>query len=654
MQEGNEALAYMDQVRVWAKKYVEMGWSIVPLKMDDKRPLISWVERQTKRATMDDFDGWEKEFGIFGLGVITGEISGIVVLDCDNTEALDYALSNACVDSELQVATTRGAHLYFKHPGTKVQNKVGGEGKDWPKVGGLDLRGDGGLVVVPPSLKFDETGDIKHVYNWSTTSGGFAHDVDSLDPWPGINVAEPPAEGGWDFKSLKLAAVRTYGETVWSQLTQQVADLGRKLVDGDGRNNWLTKYIGECVADGMDEAQVAVAVEQFQQEFFGVPLQAGETVRTIKSLFDADRRNHPEKYAAQERWETATPERKAYAATLRLITPSSLSELRKLADGQRFLIDPFIAPQSIVQLVGFNGHGKSMWMMNMLWAASLGQSFGSGIARRKVRTLYLDFELSSATMSQRVDDCLAVFGSMSDDMIIWNDSISSLKMPLSTPEGLEALGELLKEVQPQVVVIDTVRSAFPGMEEKSPHAWVRVNNMAKAIRNAGCSVVIVHHRNKPGQNGMGREAGSTAQLTDIDTQIIVTKVVEDKEQALREAALPDSDTEVADWKGVSRSAFSYLRLVMPTDHALKAVFEVSFGKLRQATDNHVPTYVGVAEGITTGKRVFISSKTPRQKAEALASMKTPAEIAALLRVPAPTVQRWVDEAPKKSGAAAAP
>ena len=651
--EDNDARLFMQQVRDWAYRYVKMGWSIVPLRLDDKRPLIEWVASQTTRATMKQFDEWERDFVVFGLGVVTGAISGVVVLDCDNTEALDYALG-AGLDSPLQVATTRGAHLYFKHPGTTVSNKVGGHGKDWPNIKGLDLRGDGGLVVAPPTVKFDENGGIKHVYQWSHSGAIEWVVLGGIVAWPGITVSEPVSNGEWDFRSLKLDAVRTYGENVWSQAAEKVAELGRKMVEGDGRNNWLATYVGECVADGMDETQVRVAVEQFQQEFFGTHLDADEVARTIKSIFDADRRNHPGKYIAHEEWENKTPERKAYAASLRLITPSSLADLRKLADGQRFLIDPFIAPQSIVQVVGFNGHGKSMWVMNMLWAAALGQSFGSGIARKKVRTLYLDFELSSATMSQRVDDCIGMYGSMSEEMTIWNDSISSLKMPLNTAEGLEALGELLKEVQPQVVVIDTVRSAFPGMEEKSPHAWVRVNNMAKAIRNAGCSVVIVHHRNKPGQNGMGREAGSTAQLTDIDTQIMVTKVIEDKEQALREAGLPDNDTEVRDHKGVARTAFSYLRWVMPVGHSLKAVFEVSFGKLRQATDNHVSSYVGLAEDIKTGKRMFVSSKTPRQKTEALSlAGKSAVEIAELLQVPAPTVERWVDEAPKKNGVAVA-
>jgi DNA-binding NarL/FixJ family response regulator len=268
-----------------------------------------------------------------------------------------------------------------------------------------------------------------------------------------------------------------------------------------------------------------------------------------------------------------------------------------------------------------------------------------------VPVLYLDYELAGGIISARVAEYEQTIGRMPAGMNIWSASVSEMAIDLTKPEGIEGFVSLLKEVNPSVVVIDTVRSAWPGMEEKSPHAWVRVNQFCKAIRQTGRAAVIVHHRNKPGQNGMGREAGSTAQLTDIDTQIIVTKVSEDKEQALREAALPDSETVVIDSVGVRRSAFSYLRMMAPPGHEIRAVFEISFGKLRQATENHVPTFVGIAENHRTGARRIVSSMTPRQKANALAARGEAAQsIADRLQIPEPTVSRWLEEKDEKAAA----
>ena len=43
------------------------------------------------------------------------------------------------------VTGSRGRHFYFKHPGVPVTNSVG-------LLPGIDVRGDGGLVVAPPSI----------------------------------------------------------------------------------------------------------------------------------------------------------------------------------------------------------------------------------------------------------------------------------------------------------------------------------------------------------------------------------------------------------------------------------------------------------------------------------------------------------------------
>ena len=53
-----------------------------------------------------------------------------------------------------------GRHLFFKHDGTPVKNSTGKLGK------GLDVRGDGGYVIVPPSVH--ETGSP---YVWGVKHG---------------------------------------------------------------------------------------------------------------------------------------------------------------------------------------------------------------------------------------------------------------------------------------------------------------------------------------------------------------------------------------------------------------------------------------------------------------------------------------------------
>ena len=235
-----------------------------------------------------------------------------------------------------------------------------------------------------------------------------------------------------------------------------------------------------------------------------------------------------------------------------------------------------------------------------------------------------------------------MLGEMDDSLAIWNANVCDDDMCLNEGENISKLQALINDVQPQLIVIDTVRQAWSGMEENSPHSWVKVNDVAMSIRNAGMSVILVHHRNKPNMQGHGREAGSTAQLKDLDVQIIVTKVVEDMDQAKREAATVDSALKVTDFNGVVSTPWTYLRRAAPANSALRMVFELSYGKLRQATENHVTTYVGLAEDTITGKWIPVSSKTPMQKAVALSAMgKSIEEIALFTGVSQPTIKGWL-------------
>jgi hypothetical protein len=642
--------------KVWeaAMAYLQAGLSIIPIRFSDKKPALEWKEYQDRQPTEEEVTSWFEDgvpsgngglTKVFNIAIITGKISGLVVVDCDNQDALTYAVSEAGLFSMLTVATTRGQHIYFKHPGDRVQCKAGGLGRDWPAVSGLDLRGDGGYVVAPPSVKLNSEGKFIHEYKFNCPHDEVENFLSSLPVFPGVKIRTKQVPvGEWSFDNLQLSAVKTYGESVWDDMKERVDSLGRKLRDGDGRNPWLVRYVGECVATGMDEGQARAAAEQFQSEFFSPTLDAVETESVISSVIRTDKLNHPEKYVEQEKYDNKTEQRKSRADAIRLIRPNNLAQLKKMSAGKKFLIDPFIPPQSIIQVVGFNGHGKSLWLMSLLWAAAKGRSFGSAHVDGKIKALYLDFEGSVTTLNERTERCENMIGEMDDNFTIWNANVSGDDLPLTDGDAIIRLQEIINDVQPQLVVLDTVRQAWSGMEENSPHSWVKVNHLAMTLRNAGMSVVLVHHRNKPNMQGHGREAGSTAQLKDLDLQIIVTKVVADLDQAKREAAIPDSSTSIADFSGGTSTAWSYLRRTLPNTAILKMVFELSFGKQRQATENHVTTYVGMAEDKLTGRWTTVSSLTPIQKSHALKlSGMSVTDIAERIGVSQPTVNGWLNK-----------
>ena len=67
-----------------AVTYLKRGMSVIPLKPQDKRPLLSsWKDYQRKQMGIGDLKGFWKETPEANIGIITGAISGITVVDVD-------------------------------------------------------------------------------------------------------------------------------------------------------------------------------------------------------------------------------------------------------------------------------------------------------------------------------------------------------------------------------------------------------------------------------------------------------------------------------------------------------------------------------------------------------------------------------------------
>lgn len=131
-----------------ALAYAERGFSVIPIKPGDKKPLIPWTEFQKRRATDEEITSWWSMNPNANIGIVTGEISNLFVVDIDTDEGrsnIDAIISDSVVCPT--VTTPRGGqHLYFKYPaGTKIT--IGAN-----VIPGSDFRGNGGFVVAPPSV----------------------------------------------------------------------------------------------------------------------------------------------------------------------------------------------------------------------------------------------------------------------------------------------------------------------------------------------------------------------------------------------------------------------------------------------------------------------------------------------------------------------
>jgi hypothetical protein len=124
-----------------ARGYVAKGFSVIPIKSHDKKPAInSWEKYQKQHATDEELVSWFTNDDL-NIALITGEISGVDVVDVDSYKGKEAGI---VISSPLRVNTPRGGkHYYFKH----VEGVKPGVNSEM----GVDLRGDGSYVLLPPS-----------------------------------------------------------------------------------------------------------------------------------------------------------------------------------------------------------------------------------------------------------------------------------------------------------------------------------------------------------------------------------------------------------------------------------------------------------------------------------------------------------------------
>lgn len=135
------------------------NWGLTPIPLLEKRPLIkNWQKRfeETPLTEDDIVNGIKEKDGKVvkysgNLGIVTGKVSGIVVIDVDSEEALERLKMYGELPKTWAVKSNRGWHFYYKYI----------ELHSCKALEDVDFLSDKKQVVAPPSIH-----PSGHQYNW--------------------------------------------------------------------------------------------------------------------------------------------------------------------------------------------------------------------------------------------------------------------------------------------------------------------------------------------------------------------------------------------------------------------------------------------------------------------------------------------------------
>lgn len=123
--------------------YAAKGWSIFPLQAGTKIPRAGSKGYLDATREVRQIQSWWRESPDYNIGIATGKVSGITVIDVDGQEGIASSKTIA-VPSTRVIKTPRGFHLYYAY------NPLFSTGAGF--LPGMDVRADGGYVVAPPSI----------------------------------------------------------------------------------------------------------------------------------------------------------------------------------------------------------------------------------------------------------------------------------------------------------------------------------------------------------------------------------------------------------------------------------------------------------------------------------------------------------------------
>lgn len=513
--------------------YLDAGLSVVPLKPGTKVPAAKWEEFQYRKAERAEVGDWAVRFPGFNLGMVTGRISGVTVVDVDgpNGAATARGLPHRLPETLTQ-KTPKGWHMVYQLA-PNVANSV-------DRDHGIDIRGEGGYIVVAPSRlengaydwlrRRDPAPFPTWLLDWLAKESQKprrieAEALDGAPGWVSHALANGAKHGGRNDTTARLAGY-FFGLGMPADIVTNILTPYAKLCDPPLDAPELAAVVRSCAryAERASQAGITPAPartqtllgDRYTWRDQGVTVEiasvrkARDTYMGEMSVY-CDLPGYPQQLHGPVLYDLMSTDARGKAARflsgrldlkwvdlLEVTSRLSLMSLREgdppvmLRDvprpnGEAYAVDPIVLSDGPTIWFGKGGTGKSYFA---LAAAALMDGFndamgGMQIAKRH-RVAYLDWEWDAWVHADRMRALLGK--GMEDCDVVYRRCFGPL------PDQVEQLRRMIDAEGITFVIVDSIGAACGGEPEASATA-LRFND---AVRALGVGSLLISHVTKGG------------------------------------------------------------------------------------------------------------------------------------------------------------
>ena len=453
------------------------GITPIWLPPNTKKACVQWGAIAREGCTRDNVADWFSDPDR-NIAVLTGRPSGIVVVDVDTYAGGDPA-PFAAHGAALVKSASGGLHFWYRYPGSHVPSKACPN----PERKGVDVRGDGGYIVVPPSKVPSKVDGVVRPYVWEDWT---------LD-LPAWELAEPLL--------FPKAAPQAEGPVLVADDPGWVREHLRSVPLGSQRQA-ITRLAGYLAGKGLPP-DIAYAV--IYKAVVGWPNRPSQpwTPADVEQCVQSI-------YAKEQGKIVAKVETMNAAAGLLPLTP--YRDFMTAYEGKTadWLVEDWVPDCTVGSVTAPAGSHKTWLLLDLAVSVAMGAPFlGKYPVHRPGPVVVIQQEDPPALLAQRLGP-LGISKQYIEKPYVEGTFLCTPKMPLfvctgqdfsfEREESLLAMRSLVERVRPVLVILDPLYTMVK-LDDFMAEAAQSVG-VLKALRDEfGTSFMIAHHMKKKADEG---------------------------------------------------------------------------------------------------------------------------------------------------------